>query len=177
MSTKWGQWFLLGTGAGDVKRGVSRRAQGLPELLAKFSSAWWWVPMSSFHFFKLYVIYTHSFYIFESRQFFFKSPGLSPTHTFCRTTPPPSLIITLFFLSKLPLAVLYCSCPREGRGRFATQLHPDVECYSTTHSSSCLRRIYFIHHCTDPLHLFYDSSPRLPISLHCLGSFSGFWSH
>lgn len=99
-------------------------------------------------------LYTLICSIFLNPDNFFKSPGLSPTHTFCRTTPPPSLIITLFFLSKLPLAVLYCFCPREGRGRFATQLHPDVECYSTTHSSSCLRRIYFIHHCTDPLHLF-----------------------
>lgn len=87
MSTKSGQWFLLGRGRGRCKKGVARSAQGLPEVPAKFSSAWWWVPMSSFHFFKLYIIYTHLFYIFEFRQFFLKPWAETQTHFLQNNSP------------------------------------------------------------------------------------------
>lgn len=79
--------------------------------------------------------YIHSFVVCFVIQtvffFFFTCPGLSPKHNPCRAAPT-------FFNNHLILPVKTptpCFYLRKGRGKSATQPHPSLECYSTTHQS------------------------------------------
>lgn len=64
MSIESGQCSFPGEGV--IQKGRDPRAVGLSEVLTVVSSAQRWLPMSSLHFFKLYVsvIRTHLLHIF-----------------------------------------------------------------------------------------------------------------
>lgn len=114
----WDGGFFLGRGTGVIQKGKGppyTQVRGPGSVLSC-------LPVVAcihlpFIFFKLYVyvLYTLICYIFPNLDTLLKLWAKSQTY-FLQYNSPPSLIIILFFLSKLPLPVLKCFHARKGGG-------------------------------------------------------------